>query len=1098
MKNYNHRKAIKIFQSAIELTPAMKADLLNKECGEDVELRREVEMLLEANDKKDLNGKKTGNGNYGSQYHNATTLLSNPAARKSYSNEPTAEINISEQKEKRFGQYQISCKLGEGGMGQVFLAFDTHLDRKVALKILPPQLTYHKEYLQRFKQEARAASALNHPYILTIFEFGQNNEGVHYIVSEFVEGRTLNKFCNEETTTLLDKISVFIRIASALSAAHEAGIIHRDIKPDNIIVRPDGYIKILDFGLAKLIEGFKDFEANVEAETRQMIKTNPGMVMGTAGYMSPEQAKGREVDARTDIFSFGVLFYEMISGHLPFKGDSAMEMIAAILHHEPQPLDDINVPPELKRIIEKSLRKNRDERYSSIKDLLRELKNIRRELDFQNKLDSDSLNETELVETDIYKSRTTNKTQINNISKVNSFTQITSSDKKRAGVSFFPYVIVILIAVSAGLLVLYYGFGSLQPTDGKQAIVPGSLKSVEVTNWVNSAGEMSTSAVFSNDGKFIAFDSTKNGPTGIWVKQTNSGDAIQVTKDEFYNRYPAWSPNSEEIVYYSSRVDKRGLWRVSLTGGQQKLITDKIDAESKPRFWSKSGKIYFQGSKNLFTADAETGEVTQITDFKSNTFPVRVIRVSPDETQIAFLTFEKRSWKINIRPLQAGDETAKIIIDSDKPIENFVWHPDGKSILYSQKEEDFYRIFSTNLQRGEPVRLSFNEGDCLINDISTDGTKILYNSANETSDLWRVDLASAKETLTASQIDAELWADVANDNKSIVYQSIKNLRGGSNLLNGSIISQPISVADETNNPPLELIEDGFFPHWSPDGKTIAFLKLKDLQFELWKVANTGNEPKLITDKNIQGVEYTLSPYLRNQKNHFSWSPDGSSLAVPATTNKASNIWLFPADNSGSERQISANSEKKRSMLSPVWTKDGRKLAYTSRFIEPSGEDKSVYALWYFDFDKNSERKVFESKENLRLLGWSGDELIFAVKTFDKNFTPTPPEVPVRAVSITTGQERNLLTLKNAYFNNIHLSPDGNLIAYSSRTDDSDNIWFSSLHSDNTKKLTANNDPRLYFSSLVFSPDGKTIFFGKQTRFTLLSMFTNTKISENNQ
>ena len=186
------------------------------------------------------------------------------------------------------------------------------------------------------------------------------------------------------------KLDILIRIASALSAAHEAGIIHRDIKPENIIVRPDGYIKVLDFGLVKLIEGSKTSEADSEVATLPLVQTNPGMIMGTASYMSPEQAKGKEVDARTDIFSFGIVLYEMVAGYLPFKGDSAMDMIAAILHKEPKPLNDAEIPHELKRIIEKTLKKDRNERYQTMKDLLLDLKEVRRELDFQHKLEQSS------------------------------------------------------------------------------------------------------------------------------------------------------------------------------------------------------------------------------------------------------------------------------------------------------------------------------------------------------------------------------------------------------------------------------------------------------------------------------------------------------------------------------------------------------------------------------------------------------------------------------------------------------------------------------------------------------------------------------------
>lgn len=984
-----------------------------------------------------------------------------------------------------FSQYRIVKHIGQGGMGEVYLAHDTKLDRKVALKLLPPKLTTDPSYLQRFKQEARAASALNHPYILTIFEFGENDDGSHFIVTEFVEGQTLNRYNAADDIDLSHKLDILIRIASALSAAHEAGIIHRDVKPENIIVRPDGYVKVLDFGLAKLVEKYKAPDRDPEAATLPLIQTSPGMVMGTASYMSPEQAKGKAVDPRADIFSFGVVMYEMLTGHLPFKGDSAMEIIAAILHQDPLPLNEAEITHEIKRILEKALKKDRDERYQTMKDLLLDLKEFRREVDFQHKLGNSIQPERPEAKTRMHKPGTATETIIVDTA------QNTMQMLRSGRLSYLQAALItILVALVAGSIWwLAAGWGN--QTAAPDQTLAGSLKTTEITNWANAAGELSSTAAFSGDGRFVAYGSTASGTTSIWVKQTNAGDALQVTKDEFYNRYPVWSPDGEEIVYYSKRGDAHGLWRVSLMGGQQKLITGDIDSESKPRLWSSSGKIYFQGSYNLFAADQASGQVTQVTDFPASGVPVKIIKISPDETRIAFLNNENGGWKIKVKSL-SGDQITEIL-ESNAAIDNIVWHPDGKRLLYSQKTEEFYQIFAIDpAAKSGPVRFSSGDSDSFIQDVSSDGARILFSTIKETSDLWRVDTADGKESLAASQIDAELWADVAPDSSAVVYQSIKNLRQGSNLLNGSIVTQSLSKTDL----PRQLAEGGFLPQWSPDGKTIAFVKRVNQKLEIWKAAHTGDLLTRVSAEGVDGLEYSISPYLRTRVKHLSWSPDSSFLAYPATRDKVSNIWLISADGSN-ERQLSANIDQNQNFYSPIWASDGSRISFSSTLKKRDSERKSTNFLWFFDTKTNSQQKLLEADESVRLLGWSSteNELIFAVKKDDKTFTLTPPEVRVRTISIRTGEQRDLTVLKDAYFNNIHLSPDRRSIGFTSRAGGNDDVWIAPLEGGAARKLTGNNDPRLYFSSLAWTPDGTSIFFGKQTRFTLLSMLINPKALE---
>ncbi|MDQ4122174.1 MAG: protein kinase [Acidobacteriota bacterium] len=296
-------------------------------------------------------------------------------------------------------------------MGEVFLAEDTRLRRQVALKVLPESIAWDKERLVRFEREAFAVSALNHPNILTIYEFESAGE-THFLASEFIKGETLRDRMQRDNLSLSETLDLAIQITSALETAHEAKIIHRDIKPENIMIRHDGLVKVLDFGLAKLTEN-KEANIDAEAETRALVKTNPGVVMGTVRYMSPEQARGRQVDARTDIFSFGCVLYEMLTGRQPFTGETINHTIVAILEKEPPPLSHFTTgyPAEIERIIKKCLAKEADERYPSAKCLLDDLKELKEELAFQTKLErSASPDKNAESPTQIIKAATTAET----------------------------------------------------------------------------------------------------------------------------------------------------------------------------------------------------------------------------------------------------------------------------------------------------------------------------------------------------------------------------------------------------------------------------------------------------------------------------------------------------------------------------------------------------------------------------------------------------------------------------------------------------------------------------------------------------------------
>jgi serine/threonine-protein kinase len=360
MKAERWKQVTDLFQSAVERAPERRAAFLDEACHGDEGLRREVGSLL-------------------TSYERAENFIEVPAfevAPELVTNDRAGSLVG-----KLIGHYRIESLIGVGGMGEVFLARDEQLGRKAALKLLPEHLTADEAQLSRFKTEARSASALNHPNILTVYEIGSEGN-VRFIATEFIEGVTLRALLADEKTNLRTALEIAAQVASALTAAHEAGVVHRDIKPENIMLRPDGYVKVLDFGIAKLAEEGPAREHH-ELATTSGLQTRPGLVLGTGRYMSPEQARGQKVDARSDIWSLGVVLYEMVVGIPPFLGETPSDCIASILTKELPPLSGVlpDVPLKLEEILQKALRKDRDERYQTARELLGDLHTLKGELE---------------------------------------------------------------------------------------------------------------------------------------------------------------------------------------------------------------------------------------------------------------------------------------------------------------------------------------------------------------------------------------------------------------------------------------------------------------------------------------------------------------------------------------------------------------------------------------------------------------------------------------------------------------------------------------------------------------------------------------------
>lgn len=498
------QKVKSIFDAVVELESDARDRVLDRECGSDGDLRVEVEKLLSSSKASD------GFLEQPASSHVASAIL-----------EPKGMLHAGD----RFAHYKIIRQIGIGGMGEVYLAEDEKLDRRVAIKILNQRFGKNDSHLQRFIREAKAASSLNHPNILVIHEIGVG-EDANFIVSEFVEGRTLREMIGGSELKVSDVLDITIQIAEALSAAHGAGIVHRDIKPENIVVRPDGYVKVLDFGLAKLLKPQNIFLDEGD-KTAIQNHTAQGVIMGTVNYMSPEQAKAETVDERTDIFSLGVVIYEILTGATPFQGDSMSETFANLINAEPPALalPASSMSQELQRIVSKMLRKEKGERYQTSKDLLADLKALRENIAFDEKLgdlraDTSSNSTAPLP-------RHTNPVDPSNTTA--------SIPKGRAAI--LRWVTVALLAVAA-IGLAYYLY------TGRQNSVSNDRRSLAVLPFTNASQDVN--AEYLADGVSESIINSLSQLSGLKVMSRNS--SFRFRNDQSDTRAIASQLNVENIV----------------------------------------------------------------------------------------------------------------------------------------------------------------------------------------------------------------------------------------------------------------------------------------------------------------------------------------------------------------------------------------------------------------------------------------------------------------------------------------------------------------------------------------------------------------------
>ncbi len=617
---------------------------------------------------------------------------------------------------EKLGRYQLGEKIGAGGMGEVYLALDEQLDRNVALKVLLPEFCCDIERVQRFKLEAKTVSSLNHPGIITIHEIGEENDRL-FIATEYVDGATLREKIEKGDLNLLESLKIAEQVADALVVAHEAGIVHRDIKPENIMIRHDGYAKILDFGLAK--PRWMSRSVGAEDETIQLVKTQPGMVMGSVRYMSPEQARGKDTDEKTDVWSLGVVLYEMLTGKSPFEGDTVSDSLAAVIHLEPAPIE--TAPEELQKILDKALRKNSAERYQTIKEFAHDLKDLRTEIEHDStEQRANSFNLTRAVGIhDTTESKTLLHQTVSAESKVSGKNNDQNKTQLYSGASTSPpkrrYFPVAAVAIAA---VLALGAWFILP---KILGSPPNFQSIQVSRLTDNG--KANQATVSPDGKFVAFVNIQDGKQSLSVRQVATGSLLEIvppTNLEF--RQPTFTPDGDYIFYVSADKGVGTIYQVSTLGGQSKKILVDIDSSAT---FSPDGKRFAfirhnptEGGDTIFIVNSDGTNLTPFLQTKEVGYDKFIdIAWSPDGERMLIGVFKgavESTQKMRIALVELKDKNFRLVGENAwQKATSFQWLADSGSFVFvgMQNMGDMMQIWQMDFPDGHLKQITNDTND---------------------------------------------------------------------------------------------------------------------------------------------------------------------------------------------------------------------------------------------------------------------------------------------------------------------------------------------------------------------------------------------------
>jgi Tol biopolymer transport system component len=849
-----------------------------------------------------------------------------------------------------FGNYRILRRIGAGGMGEVYLAFDIRLGRQIALKFLPAHTASDEKLVRRFQQEARAASALNHPNILTIFEVGKF-EHEHYIASEFVDGATLRARLRQGRLELYDALEIITQVASALVAAHSAGVIHRDLKPTNVMLRPDGYVKVIDFGLAKRT-------SRAYGELNDESVTQPGTMLGTADYMSPEQARGEEVDARSDLWSLGVIFYEMLSGGRPFEGETHYQVVARILESEPKPIDPaLGLPVEIEQVLTRCLQKEREQRYESAAQLYSALRETRRAL---------------------------------NLSSIAS-TPVFGRPKKRSRRWYgIPAIICLLVAIAAG----WWFARGREFLFGPEPFEYSEMKKVTYRGQVKLAS-------ISPDGRYMAFVTGSPHHEELCVKPLDSSydSTLVPVSDTDYQGVTFSSDN--QYVYFVTRTGEYGkLHKVAITGGDSQLVESDVDgpAALNPVSSELAFRRDAQGSENLVLTGGRFGSngvqvalgSTQIIDHK--------LAWRPSGDSIALFVYPSTAespMQLELFNVVSRNIKTRVAIPGWQAVSQAGWLPNGHDLIVpvqrAGETDDEMQLLEVCTRSGRTRSLTAGPYGYRGASLSRDGKQLVTVRRDKQTRFWFGDTSDLSVGRTraadSGQYDSVSWTDqgglIAQANRGDGMNAWliespgkmpKMLTRGPHANRDPVWiphQNAIAVVSERNgNPGLwrfdlsdgryrllargpEVIES---PICTPDGKTILYTSWNLSKPSIWSVSiQPGSTPKpllrnarnaalspdstrlaveeLLDEKtphwNVAIYEFPSLKFLQLAL-HFpsgsdmKWSPDGKGLNYIATDDQGtSNIWFWPLVN-GKASPVTSFEEDQ--IFDYAWSPDGRQLA----------------------------------------------------------------------------------------------------------------------------------------------------------------------------
>jgi Tol biopolymer transport system component/predicted Ser/Thr protein kinase len=1051
MNRAKWQKIEELFNAAFELPREKQAAFLDSVCN-DEELKSEIKSLLKNSEKED------------------SFLEANLSLGLTLLGKEKKHLLIG----KKIGRYRIARLLGEGGMGEVYLAEDLQLNRQVALKLLPAYLVEDGESVARFQKEALAASSISHPNIAHIYEAGI--EGNHrFIAMEYVEGTTLRELIRQKKPDVITALDIVWQTANALASAHRAGIVHRDIKPENIMIRGDGYVKILDFGIAKLLEpsapsqkksaGSKSKSPQLPSRNPQV--TRPGLVMGTIGYISPEQLNNKNVDFRTDIWSLGVVLYEILAGNKPFTGKTPKEISKAILHNDPPPFSVSNINSNyeaaLQKIVIKALDKKAAERYQSTGELSRNLKELKQKLEFSQQFATAEI-DGERSSPDLGAIEQTRNTSF--ITKSKLFWNQQSLPKKTLLLAAFAGILTFAVGVSLQYFSRFYA----DKTSKFESFSPDSREKWQISTLFGIRKKtqgLIPSVSFSPDGKSIAFAMPAEGAMGIYVKQLNQNEPTRLTDDKWNNQTPVWSPDGRQIAFVSNRDGKSAVWTISPDSRTPVLRTNlEMDFNSCQLLkWSNDGKrLYFQKGRALKTIELDSGKVEDISFPTANTGSE--FSISQDESLVAFVNPEGEKGTLRVYNLKTGELT-EILSQADTTFSP-VLLPDNKRLIFSSNQNGNSQLYITDFVGKKTTQITFSDSNAFSSAVSADGRRIVFVSEINVANIFALDVNSKQEIRLTEETRMQLFPDLSKDRKKLVFQVTGEA--------SDFLSSPFKVRNlQTGGESVLENQTGFWAKWSPADDEIAYLRKIGADYDIWKFDFADNQTKQLTFGGIAFEGQSILPF-NLLSFPFDWSPDGSKITFASNQSKIGNVWTVDSDGSNS-RRLTGNDNPKIQYASPMWSPDGSKIAFAQKLqTEPN---KSQYGLLIFT--NNRVKEVFRNNRKIRFLGWSAKDNNLLAAVYDPN--------SIEIYELSESFAPRLLTeLVKADFFSLVLSPDGNSIAYSARRNGIDNIFSFSING-SEKQLTDNREDSFLFSGISWSPAGDRVFYSKQSGGMQISMIS---------